>query len=329
MYVTIIVNKDEDTHQATCGIEKAFHREAIGRSFAYTYLSMHYQGKIYRPPSEANAYILQATVGCSWNGCTYCDMYRDKAFRVRDLHETLDDVRAAGSAFGDRVNKVFVADGDALVMDVNRWQAILDACRESFPRLRRVSAYATARNLLEKTPKELQRLRELGLTLLYIGPESGDDVTLKRIAKGASFEDHVEAANKARGANITLSTIFLLGVGGVQRSHEHATTSARLATAMDPRFLSLLTLTVIPGTPIAMQTERARFQLPSVEKLLAELRIFVANVATTDAIFRTNHASNYLPLAGRLPRDRDRILETLDQAISGNVPLSPEWMRGL
>ncbi len=290
---------------------------------------MDYQGKIYRPPSEARAFILQATLGCSWNACTYCDMYRDKTFRVRDLHETLDDVREAGRAFGDQVNKVFVADGDALIMDADTWQAILAACRESFPHLRRVSAYATARNLLEKTPEELQRLRDLGLTLLYIGPESGDDVTLKRIAKGASFDDHVKAADKARAANIVLSVIFLLGVGGVKRSREHALASACLATAMDPRFLSLLTLTVIPGTPIATLAERDRFQLPSVEGLLAELRSFVAGVTPTDAIFRTNHASNYLPLAGRLPRDRDRILETLDQALAGNVPMNPEWMRGL
>jgi radical SAM superfamily enzyme YgiQ (UPF0313 family) len=290
---------------------------------------MRYEGNIFRPPSEANAFILQATVGCSWNVCTYCDMYRDKTFRVRDLNETLEDVRAAGAALGARVNKVFVADGDALVLDLDYWRAILDACRQAFPRLRRVSAYATARNLLEKGPEQLQPLRELGLSLLYVGPESGDDITLKRIAKGASFDGHVEAADKARAAGMNLSAIFLLGAGGVERSHEHATESARLATAMDPRFVSLLTLTVIAGTPIASQAERGQFELPPVAKLLAELRLFIANAAPTDAIFRTNHASNYLSLAGRLPRDRERILKTLDQALSGNVPLNPEWLRGL
>jgi radical SAM superfamily enzyme YgiQ (UPF0313 family) len=224
---------------------------------------------------------------------------------------------------------VFVADGDALVMDLELWESILDACRESFPRLRRVSAYATAMNLLRKSPQELARLRELGLTLLYIGPESGDDATLKRIAKGAGFDEHVEAARRAREAGIKLSAIFLLGAGGVERSAEHAEASARLAGAMDPRFVSLLTLTVIPGTPIARLQEKGRFELPAVEGLLREMRTFVARAEPTDAIFRTNHASNYLPLEGRLPRDRERIVATLDAALDGRIPLKPDWARGL
>ena len=158
---------------------------------------MRYEGTLYRPPSEANSYILQATIGCSWNVCTYCAMYQDKKFRVRDLDETLEDVRVAGKTLGQRVDKVFVADGDALVMDLDTWEPILETCRTTFPRLRRVSAYATAMNLLEKSVDELRRLRELGLSLLYIGPESGDDVTLKQIVKGANFADHVEADHTA------------------------------------------------------------------------------------------------------------------------------------
>jgi len=288
-----------------------------------------YEGSIYRPPSEADSYILQATVGCSWNACTYCDMYRDKDFRVRDLQETLEDIGEAKVALGNRVEKVFVADGDALVMDLDHWGPILDACREAFPRLRRVSAYATAVNLLAKSSAELERLRELGLALLYIGPESGDDRTMKRIAKGATFADHVEAAGRAHAADMKLSAIFLLGAGGIERSSEHAEASARLATEMDPRFLSLLTLTVIPGTPIAKLEERGRFELPDVRGLLRELRTFVAGAEPTDAIFRTNHASNYLPLAGRLPRSRERILGTLDAALTGEIPLRPERYRGL
>jgi radical SAM superfamily enzyme YgiQ (UPF0313 family) len=288
-----------------------------------------YEGDIYRPPSEANAYILQATVGCSWNACTYCRMYRDKQFRVRDLAETLEDVDAARRTLGDRVDKVFVADGDALIMDLDHWMAILDACRAAFPRLRRVSAYATAMNLLEKSPDELRALREAGLTQLYIGPESGDDVTLKKIAKGAGFDEHARAARLAHDAGMKLSVIFLLGAGGTERSDEHAEASARLATAMDPRFVSLLTLTVVPGTPIAKLEERGKFVLPQIEGLLREMRTFVALAEPTDAIFRTNHASNYLPLGGRLPRDRDRIVGLLDEALSGKIPLTPEWARGL
>ena len=290
---------------------------------------MRYEEPVFRPPSEADSYILQATIGCSWNACTYCDMYRSKSYRVRELAETLADVASARALYGAGIDKIFVADGDALGMDLARWEAILAACRAAFPKLRRISAYATAINLLEKTPEELSRLRELGLALLYIGPESGDDATLKRIAKGASFDDHVEAARRAREAGIKLSAIFLLGVGGTDRSDEHAVASARLATAMDPRFVSLLTLTVIPGTPIAKLESAGRFTLPAIDVLLRELRLFIAEAEPTDAIFRTNHASNYLPLSGRLPRDRGRLLEILDAAIGGNIPLRPEWARGL
>jgi len=293
------------------------------------HVPMRYEGDIYRPPSEANSYILQATVGCSWNHCTYCDMYRAKSFRVRALDETLADIAQAGEAFGESVDKVFVADGDALVMGEDEWVAILEGLRGAFSRLRRVSCYATAMNLLAKTPEELRRLREHGLSLLYIGPESGDDLTLKRIAKGATAEDHVEAARKAHDAGMRLSAIFLLGAGGVARSQEHARASAKLASAMDPRFVSLLTLTVIPGTPIAKQLDRGDFELPGVSGLLQELRTFVAEAAPTDAIFRTNHASNRLALGGRIPRDRDRLLAVLDDALAGGVPLRPEWARGL
>ncbi len=290
---------------------------------------MQYEGAIYRPPSEADSYILQATVGCSWNACTYCAMYRDKSFRVRNIQETLDDIQTAADTYGPQIRKVFVADGDGLVMDLEHWERILTACSSAFPGLRRVSAYATAMNLLEKTPEELARLRELGLSLLYIGPESGDDVTLKRIAKGGTFQDHVDAARRARDARMKMSVIFLLGAGGVDRSREHAQASAKLTSEMDPRFVSLLTLTVIPGTPIATLESRGKFELPSVSGLLQEARDFVAEASPTDAIFRTNHASNYVPLGGRLPRDRDRLVEVLDRAIGGDVALRPEWARGL
>jgi radical SAM superfamily enzyme YgiQ (UPF0313 family) len=290
---------------------------------------MRYEGKLYRPPSEADAYILQATVGCSWNRCVYCDMYREKAFRVRDLAESLADVEAAGRRFGARVDKVFVADGDALVMPVAHWEAILGACRAAFPALRRVSCYAMARNVLEKTDDELARLRAAGLSLLYVGPESGDDVTLRRIAKGQDRADHVAAAQKAKRAGMALSVIFLLGAGGVERSDEHAHESARLAGEMDPEFLSALTLTVVPETPLATLVKRGRFELPAVPSLLRELRAFVSEAAPTDALFRTNHASNHLPLGGRLPRDRARIVATLDAALEGRIALREEGDRGL
>jgi radical SAM superfamily enzyme YgiQ (UPF0313 family) len=282
---------------------------------------MRYEGQVYRPPSEADSYILQATIGCSWNHCTYCDMYRSKPFRVRALEEILSDLQAARLAFG--------GDEDALVMDLEHWEAILTTAREVFPRLRRVSAYATALNLTKKTPEALGRLRQLGLSLLYVGPETGDDLTFGRIAKGAGFGDHVVAARRAREAGMSLSAIFLLGVGGTERSRQHAEASARLITEMDPEFLSLLTLTVVPGTPLARLQERERFALPTVEGMLGELRTIVALAEPTDAVFRTNHASNYLPLSGQLPRDRDQILAVVDRALAGAIGLRPEWARGL
>jgi radical SAM superfamily enzyme YgiQ (UPF0313 family) len=290
---------------------------------------MRYAGTVFRPPSEADSYLLQATIGCSWDHCTYCAMYHDKQFHVRPLAETLEDVAMAGRSFGPRVRKVFVMDGDALAMGLDLWEPILESLRNTFPNLRRVSCYATALNLLAKSQQELERLHELGLKLLYIGPESGDDVTLKRIAKGATSADHVEAAAKARDAGIKQSLIFLLGVGGAERSVEHATASARLATAMDPEFLSALTLMIVPTTPIYQLAESRRFEMPSVEGLLRELRIIVAEVNPSDTIFRSNHASNYLPIGGRLPRDRQTILREIDAALSGDAPIRAEWSRGL
>ncbi len=290
---------------------------------------MRYEEPIFRPPSEADSLILQATIGCSWNHCTYCAMYRTKRYRVRPLAELIAEVRSAGAALGAEVTRLFVGDGDALGMELEHWEPLLAACREAFPRLRRVSAYATALNVAGKSDAELLRLRELGLSLLYMGPETGDDVTFQRIAKGAGFAEHALAARRAHAAGMKLSAIFLLGAGGVERTREHAEGSARLVTEMDPEHLSLLTLTVVPGTPIAALAERGDFELPPVRRLLEELRTVVASSAPTAAVFRTNHASNYLPLEGRLPRDRDRIVATLDRALAGGIRLRPEWARGL
>lgn len=290
---------------------------------------MRYLGRIYRPPSEADSYILQATIGCSWNKCTYCDMYRDKEFAMRPLAQTLEDIEAAGRTYGHEVSKVFVADGDALILDMDHWRAILSACRQQFPNLRRVSCYAMASNVLAKRENDLAELRALGLDLLYIGPESGDDATLKSIAKGSTAADHVAAAERAHRAGMKLSVIFLLGAGGVARSEQHARASADLCTAMNPRFASALTLTVVPGTPIARAEQKGLYEAPDIPTTLRELRTFVSHAAPTDAIFRTNHASNRLPIAGRLPRDRAAILAAIDGALRGDIPLRPEWLRGL
>ncbi|MCB9603380.1 MAG: radical SAM protein [Sandaracinus sp.] len=289
---------------------------------------MRYEGRLYRPPSEADALILQATIGCSWNHCTYCDMYRDKAFRLRALDESLEDLEHAASQVAARVEKLFVADGDALVMPMTHWRAILERARALFPNLRRVSCYAMARNVREKTPDELAELRALGLRRFYVGPESGDDVTLKRIAKGDTFAGHVEAAKKCHDAGIELSVIALLGIA-MERSEIHARETARLVTEMDPAYFAALTVTVVPDTPLAKLAKRGAFEVPEVPALLAELRTMVDEARPTRCVFRTNHASNYLPLAGELPRDRARIVEVLDAALEGRVRLRPEWSRGL
>lgn len=287
-----------------------------------------YEGRIYRPPSEADSLILQATIGCSWNKCTYCDMYRDKEFRLRDEAEVLADLDAAGAAVGDEPVKLFVADGDALVMPTDRFLRLLERARRALPGLRRASCYATAGNVLGKSTAELDELRAAGLSLLYVGPESGDDVTLKRIAKAEDAAEHVEAARRAKAAGMQLSVIALLGIA-MERSEEHARATGDLVTAMDPEYFSALTVTVVPGTPLATLARRGRFAVPEVSDLLRELRGMVAQARPTSAVFRTNHASNYLALAGRLPHDRDRILAVIDAALAGDVRLRPEWARGL
>lgn len=289
---------------------------------------MRYEGRLYRPPSEADALIVQATIGCSWNHCTYCDMYRDKTFRVRALEETLEDLDRAGAAAGDDVEKVFVADGDALILELDHWLPILERARRVFPRLRRVSCYAMARNVLAKSDDELRQLRAAGLSLLYIGPESGDDVTLKRIAKGDDAASHVEAAHRAHEAGMELSVIALLGIA-MERTEEHARATAELVTKMNPEYFSALTVTIVPDTPLDKLARKGRFAVPPVPSLLAELRTMVDEARPRDALFRTNHASNYLPLGGRLPRDRERIVQVIDAAIAGDIPLRRESARGL
>jgi radical SAM superfamily enzyme YgiQ (UPF0313 family) len=287
---------------------------------------MRYVGKLYRPPSEADALILQATIGCSWNHCTYCDMYRDKEFRVRPLDESLTDL--ASAAGDERVEKLFVADGDALIMPMDHWMSILESASALFPNLRRVSCFAMARNVLEKSDAELRMLREAGLTLLYIGPESGDDATLKRIAKGDDSAAHVEAARKARAAGIELSVIALLGIDP-PRWEEHARATGELVTKMDPGYFSALTVTVVPDTPLHTLEKRGKYTVPPVPALLRELRTMVQYAKPTRAVFRTNHASNYLPLGGELPRDRERIVQIIDAALEGRIPLRRERERAL
>ena len=286
---------------------------------------------LWRPPSEAESLLLPVTWGCSWNRCTFCAMYRDRDYRVRSRDEILADLDRAADALGDTVTRVFLLDGDALAAPADLLLDVLAALRERFPRLRRVSAYASPRAILGKSPDDLRALREAGLWLLYLGVESGHDGILRRFRKGATAADMITCGERCRDAGIDLSVMILLGMGGRELSREHARESARVVAAIAPRYTSTLALVPVPGTPLAGEIERGEFSVPGPVELAAELREFLAHLGDTRTIFRANHASNWLPLAGTLPRDRDRLLALLDAALAdpAHAPFRPPWLRGL
>jgi radical SAM superfamily enzyme YgiQ (UPF0313 family) len=291
---------------------------------------MRYHGTVIRPPSEADSYILQVTYGCSHNECTFCGTYVDKPFQVRPEEEVLQDIQLAREVLrGTR--RVFLADGNALVLSVRRLAAILEALSSAFPGLQRVGAYANARDLLGKSACELTRLRDKGLRIVYLGLESGSDEVLRRIHKGATAAEMIEAVRHAQAAGIRVSVIGLLGLGGPELSAEHARSTGSAVSAMDPRYLSLLTLMLVPGTPLYRQGREGSFELMTPEALLAELREVIVHLeGLSGCVFRTNHASNYVPLAGTLPKDKARLLATLDEALArGRSALRPELWRGL
>jgi radical SAM superfamily enzyme YgiQ (UPF0313 family) len=294
---------------------------------------LRYEGTLYRPPSEARSLILQATIGCSYNECTFCGMYRDKRFRVRPLAELEREIEWARKELGPHVRKVFLADGDALVAKASFLGALLERLHDAFPLLRRVSCYASPQSLQVRSVDEMRALRELGLTLYYLGIESGHDEVLARLAKGVDSAEMVRVASKAHEAGVTLSTMILLGAGGRDLSLEHARASARVLNAIQPRFVSTLAMTAVPDTPL-FESERRGEHVP-VDDLGAtrELRELVAGLELDGAIFRSNHASNALPLEGTLPRDKARLLATLDAVLAGplgeDTPFVPPWLRAL
>ncbi|MCC7140424.1 MAG: radical SAM protein [Planctomycetes bacterium] len=289
---------------------------------------MRYVGPVYRPPSEADSYLLQVTIGCSHNECTYCAMYRHKDFAARPLPEVLADVEAAGRAYPE-TRRVFLMDGDAMTLATSRLVPVLDALGRAFPALARVGSYVNAISVLRKSDAELASLRERKLSIGYLGLETGDPVTAARIVKGATVEEEVEAVRRAQAAGLKMSVMVLLGVAGRARWREHAEATADALSRMDPRFVSCLCVTPVPGTPFAAEVERGDVVLPSPEETLDELRVIVERVRLSGAVFRANHASNWLPIGGRLPSDRDRLLATIDAARRGEVPLVPEEWRGL
>ncbi len=289
-----------------------------------------YEGTLYRPPSEADSLILQATIGCSYNRCTFCAMYREKRFRVRKLEELAAEIEWAARNL-ESVRKVFLADGDALIAKTSYLLDILARLRAAFPDLQRVSCYASPQALDVRTVDEMSTLREAGLSLYYLGIESGDDAVLERLEKGVDSAQMIAVANKAHAAGVKLSTMILLGAGGRARSLEHARASARVVNAIQPRFVSTLVMTPVEGTPLMEEAQRGEVDELDPLELARELRELLAHLELEGSVFRSNHASNYLALAGTLPKDRERLVAALDSVLAApeRARFKPEWMRGL
>ena len=287
-------------------------------------------GRIFRPPSEARSLLLQVTVGCSHNRCAYCDMYRDKRFRAKPSDVIEADVREA-AAMGPSFRRVFLCDGDALILSTRRLLEILALIRTHLPWVERVATYGDTRSVLRKPISELTSLAEAGLGMVYHGMESGHDEVLRRIDKGGTAAECVETARRLRAAGIAHSVMVLLGIGGEDLSEAHAHHTARVLGAMDPPYVGALTTTLVPGTPLAEATARGEFRLPGKFAMLRELRTLVAESDLTRARFSANHASNYLPLRAELPRDRAAILAALDEVLARGDErlLKPEHLRGL
>jgi radical SAM superfamily enzyme YgiQ (UPF0313 family) len=287
---------------------------------------MQYEGRIFRPPSEADAILLQVTVGCSHNGCRFCGMYREKRFRIRSLEAIRDDIARARSEF-PRVGRVFLCDGDALAIPQDQLVAILEAIRSGLPEVILISSYANAKSVARKTDADLGDLRALNLKLLHMGLESGDDATLRRMEKHGDASFHATQAARAHAANIKLFVTVLLGLGGRARSEQHAVLTARTLSAMNPSRVGALSLMLIPGTPLYADVAAGQFELPSPREMLLELRTIIENTEIR-GVFYANHASNYLPIRARLPRDRAEALAQVDAALQGKIALKPEWLRG-
>lgn len=287
-------------------------------------------GQVYRPPSEAESILIQITEGCSHNKCTYCGMYRGKKFRIKPVDEIEQELREL-ARLGPVQKRVFLCDGDAMVLSTRRLLTLLEAIRQTLPWIERVGIYGDTRGVLNKTVDELIQLREAGLGIVYHGVESGDDETLVSIQKGGSRQECVETALRLKEAGIGHSVIVLLGVGGTKRSKEHAANTASLLTLMDPPYVGALTLTVIPEAPLSLLAQSGEFELPGKLQLLQELRTIVAESQLSHCRFSSNHASNYLPIRSDLPGDKTRVLKIIDKVLMAGDEsrLKPEWMRGL
>lgn len=286
---------------------------------------------VFRPPSEAQSFILPLTNGCSWNKCTFCEMYtqEQKKFRARKEEEVFADIERVAKAV-PQTRRVFLADGDAMILPTRRLKVVLQKLQASFPHLERITSYCLPRNLAKKTTEELKELKALGLDMLYVGLESGDDFVLDMVNKGETFESSVSALKKIRDSGIRSSVMVLNGLGGQRYSEQHALNSAKAVNSAQPDYVS----TLVVSFPMGEERYRERFidwEPLNQRQLFKELRAFIGHLELENTVFRSDHASNYLPLKGVLGRDKARLLAELDTAIHQpeKVSLRQEWQRGL
>jgi len=293
------------------------------------YDGMHYEGMIFRPPSEAYSILLQVTVGCSHNKCTFCEMYKEKRiFKIKSDQQIMADIEYAAKNHR-RSDRLFLCDGDALIIPQKRLIRILGEIKRRLPWVTRVGTYANTKSISKKTVEELKELKALGLTIAYMGLESGDDVTLSRINKGADSGRMIDMGRKIRQAGIKLSVTVLLGIAGRERSMEHARETGRVLSAIDPEFVGALSLMLTPGTPLYKDHLAGKFPVLEAKELLQELGVMISSTHLSNGMFHSNHASNYLPIKAKLPGDKNKTLEMIEKALAGKISLKPEHLRAL
>jgi radical SAM superfamily enzyme YgiQ (UPF0313 family) len=283
---------------------------------------------IFRPPSEANSLILQVTVGCSYNRCTFCGAYQGKRFRIKHLEEIKEDIDEVSPY---KIRRVFLADGDALTLPQEKLLQILSYLKVKLKGLERVGIYANAKDILRKDVEELKALKKLGLGIIYLGLESGDPEVLKRIKKNATVDQLIGAGKRVKESGILLSVTVILGLGGVEGSQRHAVETGKVLSEMDPDYVGALSLMIVPGTPIEKEIETGRLILPTPFGLIQELETMISNGQFTRCFFASNHASNYLPLRIRLPEEKEEALMRIREVLRKRDPdlLRPEYLRAL
>jgi len=291
---------------------------------------MKYEGMIFRPPSEADSLILQVTVGCSYSRCSFCIAYRGKAFRIKSFEEVKEDIDES-SSYGSRIQRVFLADGNALTIPQKELVRILDYLKAKLDGVERVGIYANSKDILQKDVEELKELKDLGLGIIYLGVESGNREVLKRIKKNATVEQLIHAARRVKESGISLSVTVILGIGGTERSQAHAVDTGKILSEMDPDFVGALSLMVVQGTPIESEIETGNLILPTPFGLIQELEAMIENFQCTQCFFASNHASNYLPLRIRMPEEKEEALRRIREVLQrrDSSLLRPEYLRAL